>query len=396
MSDYNKQDNPVFGDHDEQTLEQYHNVLMRAERGALMADGHLGYIMPIGGVAAYRNKVSPVGVGFDIGCGNMAVKLDQNAQDFDVSEALDLIEDRIVFGLGGENPDAPKDHEFFDAPEWDAYPDEKTKSKLKKKARDQLGTVGSGNHYVDIFRDEDDYLWIGVHFGSRGFGYQTAQGFMNLSQNKQWDDKFEQKQILLDLATPLGDAYFAAMNLAGRYAYLGREWVCYTLAEAFGAEILDKVHNNHNFAWKEEHDGQELIVVRKGATPAFPGQRGFVGGSMGDMSVILEGVDSEQSRRALYSTIHGAGRVMSRTQAKGDYRGRDLSKSAVKPQMMYDWLQEQQVELRGGGLDEAPHVYRRLEKVLENHKETINVLHWLKPLGVVMEGPEHFVPSGEW
>ncbi len=386
------EENPVFGDHDKQTLEQYQNVLMRAERGALMADGHLGYIMPIGGVAAYDNKVSPVGVGFDIGCGNMAVKLDKKTNNFDVTEALDLVEEHIVFGLGGSNPDAPKDHEFFDAPEWDAFPDQKTKSKLKKKARDQLGTVGSGNHYVDLFKDEEEHIWIGVHFGSRGFGYQTAQGFMNLSQGKKWGDKFEQKEVLLDLSTPLGDAYFAAMNLAGRYAYLGREWVCYTLADAFDAEILDKVHNNHNFAWREEHDGEELIVVRKGATPAFPGQQGFVGGSMGDTSVIIEGVESEVSRRALYSTIHGAGRVMSRTEAKGNYRGRDLSNSAVKPHMIYEWLEDKGVELRGGGLDEAPQVYRRLEDVLKEHSETIEIIHRLEPLGVVMEGPERFTP----
>jgi len=385
--------NPIFGSHDSQTLDQYQDVLMRAERGALMADGHLGYVMPIGGVMAYRNRVSPVGVGFDIGCGNMAVKLDLKADSFDVSGALDLIEEKIVFGLGGTNPDAPKDHELFDAPEWDAYPNPAIRSDLKEKARDQLGTVGSGNHYVDLFRDEEAFIWIGVHFGSRGFGYQTARGFMNLSQGKEWDGKFEQKEMLLDLDTPLGDGYFAAMNLAGRYAYRGREWVCYTLADAFGAEILDEVHNNHNFAWKEEHDGEELIVVRKGATPAFPGQRGFVGGSMGDVSVILEGVDSPESRSALYSTVHGAGRVMSRTEAKGDYRGRDLSKAAVKPEMIYDWLEKKGVELRGGGLDEAPQVYRRLEDVLEEHANTIRVRHRLEPLGVVMEGPERFTPS---
>lgn len=389
------EENPVFGTHDNQTLQQFQNVLMRAERGALMADGHLGYIMPIGGVAAYKDKVSPVGVGFDIGCGNMAVKLNEKAEGFDVSEALDIVEDRITFGLGGTNPDAPGDHELFDAPEWEAFPSPQIQEKLKTKAREQLGTVGSGNHYVDLFKDEEDYIWIGVHFGSRGFGYQTAQGFMNLSQNKEWNDKFEQKEVLLDLDTPLGDAYFTAMNLAGRYAYAGREWVCYTLADAFGADIVDEVHNNHNFAWKEKHGGERYVVVRKGATPAFPGQRGFVGGSMGDISVIIEGVESEESQRALYSTIHGAGRLMSRTEAKGNYRGRDLSKSAVKPQDIYDRLQQKGVELRGGGLDEAPQVYRNLQDVLNEHESTIRVLHTLHPLGVVMEGSERFKPRSK-
>lgn len=392
MTSTSTENNPVFGQPAENTLDQYHNVLMRAERGALMADAHLGYVMPIGGVMAYKNKVSPVGVGFDIGCGNMAVKLNHKADDFNVSAALDIIQNRINFGMGGRNPEGPQDHELFEAPEWEAYPNH-VRNDLKKKARYQLGTVGSGNHYVDIFRDEDHHIWIGVHFGSRGFGYQTAQGFMNLAQGKKWNGKFEQKEILLDLDTPLGHDYFAAMNLAGRYAYAGREWVCYNLAEAFDAIILEEVHNNHNFAWKEEHEGSELIVVRKGATPAFPKQRGFVGGSMGDISVILEGVDSEKSRDALYSTIHGAGRVMSRTQAKGNYRGRDLSQSAIKPDMIYNRLQKMGVELRGGGLDEAPQVYRQLKDVLKSHKDTVRIVHRLHPLGVVMDGPEYFNPA---
>ena len=392
VSQLNKEKS-VFGQPDKNTLGQFHDVLMRAERGALMADAHLGYIMPIGGVMAYQNKVSPVGVGFDIGCGNMAVKLDKTLSTFDISAALDIIEERIQFGLGKQNPDSPTAHPIFDAPEWDAFPDKRIVSSLKQTAREQLGTVGSGNHYVDLFHDEEDHIWIGVHFGSRGFGYKTAQGFMNLSQGKEWNDNFEQKEVLLDLDTPLGQDYFGAMNLAGRYAYAGREWVCHTLAKAFDATILDEVHNNHNFAWKEEHDGQELIVVRKGATPAFPGQRGFVGGSMGDISVILEGIESKKSKKALYSTIHGAGRVMSRTQAKGDYRGRDLSKSAIKPDMIYDRLQKIGVELRGGGLDEAPQVYRQLKDVLEYHQDTIHIHHYLNPIGVVMDGPEQFVPS---
>ena len=392
MSKSNASRSPIFGSPDQNTLDQYHNVLMRAERGALMADAHLGYLMPIGGVMAYRKKVSPVGVGFDIGCGNMAVKLDRNVNNFDVSAALDIIQERINFGVGGQNPAGPQEHELFDAPEWTAIP-KHIRPALKEKARHQLGTVGSGNHYVDIFEDEDAHIWIGVHFGSRGFGYQTAQGFMNLSQDKKWGDNFEQQEVLLDLDTPLGHDYFAAMNLAGRYAYAGREWVCYTLADAFDAVIMEEVHNNHNFAWKEIHDGQELIVVRKGATPAFPGQRGFVGGSMGDISVILEGVDSPESQKALYSTIHGAGRLMSRTKAKGNYRGRDLSQSAIKPKMIYNRLQKMGVELRGGGLDEAPQVYRSLEDVLQQHKDTVRIVHTLKPLGVVMDGPEKFSPA---
>ncbi|MDZ7682914.1 MAG: RtcB family protein [Fodinibius sp.] len=196
---------------------------------------------------------------------------------------------------------------------------------LKDKARRQLGTVGSGNHYVDIFNDEENHIWIGIHFGSRGFGYQTAQGFMNLSQGKEWNDKFEQKEVLLDLDTPLGHDYFCGHE-SGRSLCLRRP-------------RMGLLHPGRCLRYSDYRRGTQqpqfcrgrkstmvknYIVVRKGATPAFPGQRGFVGGSMGDISVILEGVDSPESRQALHSTIHGAGRLMSRTKAKGNYRGRDL------------------------------------------------------------------------
>ncbi|MCA1802618.1 MAG: RtcB family protein [Rhodothermaceae bacterium] len=390
-------DNPVFGMHEENTLVQFHDVMSRAEKGALMADGHLGYVMPIGGVAAYRNRVSPVGVGFDIGCGNMAAKLDLKKDDLDLDHTLDFIEQRISFGIGQTNPDAPRDHPLFDDPEWEAYGDKKLIADLKKLGRDQLGTVGSGNHYVDIFEDESGYVWIGVHFGSRGLGHKTASGFINLSLNRPWDVRTVEHEALLDISTPLGDAYYNAMKLAGKYAWAGREWVCRTVTAGIGAEIIDTVHNNHNFAWKEKHGGEEYIVVRKGATPAFPGQRGFVGGSMGDNSVILSGVDSERSRLALYSTVHGAGRVMSRTKAAGKFKGwgpkrKRISAGAISEKMMHDWLKGKRVKLRGGGLDEAPQAYRRLNEVLGYHADTVDILHVLKPLGVVMAGMDEFDP----
>lgn len=384
-------ENPVYGRHDEQTLQQFHDVLSRAYRGALMADGHLGFVMPIGGVIAYENKLSPVGVGFDIGCGNMAVKLNVKREDVDVSSILDLIEKEIEFGLNKVNKKAPADDPIFEAEEWDAYPSEVDIEKLKKKARKQFGTVGSGNHYVDVLVDEEDYIWLGNHFGSRRLGFETAGGFMNLSQNKDWYGKTKQVEGLLDLDRPVGEAYYAAMNLAGRYAWRSREWVLHHLVTELGAEILDTVHNNHNFAWIEQHEGRNLVVIRKGATPAFPGQHGFVGGSMGDISVIVEGVDSQESRQSLYSTIHGAGRIMSRTKAKGNRK----KKGVVTSKMLHDRLQKKGVELRGGGLDEAPQVYRRLEEVLSEQGDTIKVQHRLRPLGVVMDGSERYVPGSK-
>lgn len=406
---------PVYGLHDEQTIRQFMDVMSRAEYGALMADGHLGYVMPIGGVAAYRNKVSPVGVGFDIGCGNMAVRLDMQKKDLKLDLLLDRIEKYISFGIGQTNPDAPRDHPVFDSDDWEAYEPDSLRAELKKLGRDQLGTVGAGNHYVDIFSDEQDRIWVGVHFGSRGLGHKTATGFINLSQDRPWNVRAVEQEVLLDIGSDLGERYYRAMRLCGTYAWAGREWVCEYVAKLAGAEILERVHNHHNYAWKEQHPDtgtlkqdisgngsgkttlRDYLVIRKGATPAFPGQLSFVGGSMGDPSVILKGVDSPESKRALYSTIHGAGRVMSRTKAAGKYRGRGKKRKQVRagevtPKMMQEWLRKKGVKLRGGGLDESPHVYRRLTDVLNAHQNTIEIRHWLQPLGVVMAGPDIFDP----
>jgi len=211
----------------------------------------------------------------------------------------------------------------------------------------------------------------------------------------------DQPATVLSLASDLGRDYWQAMTLAGRYAYAGRDFVVEQVLELLGAKEIEEVHNHHNFAWQEEHNGEKLVVVRKGATPAWPGQRGIIGGSMGDISVIVEGVDSPESRVALRSTVHGAGRVMSRTQAAGKRRwvrksGRRVSR-VVKPglitrSMMMEWLRRERVELRGGGLDESPHVYRRLTQVLAAHEGTLRVLHTLRPLGVAMAGEDIFDP----
>lgn len=393
----------VFGDHEEKTLSQLAEVAKRAVRVALMADGHLGYVMPIGGVAAYREQVSVVGVGFDIACGNCALRTNMSRSDLgDRNRIADEIQQTISFGLGRSNraDDAPVDHPLFDSPSWDALP-RSVRSSLRNKAREQLGTVGSGNHYVDIFADEDDRIWVGVHFGSRGLGHTIASGFLALGQGQKWGERVPEAEVLLPLDSELGQSYWALMELSGEYAYAGREWVAWKVAELLGAEVEEMVHNHHNFAWREQHDDEELIVVRKGATPAFPGQKSFIGGSMGDMSVIVEGrrdgspevVALQQA--ALYSTVHGAGRVMSRTQAAGRRRrrtGEVIKPGLITPQMLERWLREKDVVLRGGGLDEAPQVYRRLSEVLDAQGETITILHRMKPLIVVMAGANEFDP----
>jgi tRNA-splicing ligase RtcB (3'-phosphate/5'-hydroxy nucleic acid ligase) len=381
---------PVWGDPiDEAALRQIKTCQKTADRVALMADHHKGYAVPIGGVVAYYDKISPSGVGYDIACGNKAVLTDAPASEIRarIRTVMDDVWKNLEFGIGRKNP-TKVDHDLFDDPAW-SIP---ALAGLKKGARDQLGTIGSGNHYVDLFEDESGRTWIGVHFGSRGLGFKTATHFLEAGGAK---DGMDVEPLVLPVDSALGSDYLAGMRLAGRYAYAGRDWVCKQVAGIIGARILAEVHNNHNFAWQETHDGRTMWVVRKGATPAFPGQRSFVGGSMGDISVILEGVDAPEAQHALRSTIHGAGRVMSRTAARGKINrrtGRVIAPGAISREMMLEWIRRQGVELRGAGTDESPHCYKRLPEVLEHHNSTIKVVHVLKPIGVAMAGEHEFDP----
>jgi tRNA-splicing ligase RtcB len=398
-----------------------------ADFGVLCADHHPGYSQPIGGAIAYEGYVSPSGVGYDIGCGNKAVQTELTRADLDplggVDGVMREITRRISFGMGVpaqervEHPVLEKIRGADFAPQ----------RKLAQLAESQLGTVGSGNHYVNLMEDEDDRIWVGVHFGSRGFGHKTASGFLALAQGLAFDARAHEGEmdsppVLFEVGSELGDAYVAAMQLAGEYAYAGRDVVVEKVLEILGAEAVDEVHNHHNFAWREEHFGRDYWVVRKGCTPARPGQEGFVGGSMGDESVILEGLASADADESLHSTVHGAGRVMSRSQAAGRVRRRKrwacsdrdcdrvfesgdatcpdhpaarLRKVWVEEQIkpgVVDWpavqarLREQGIVLVGGGADEAPEVYKRLPDVLAAHGDTIRVKHTLRPLGVAMAG----------
>jgi tRNA-splicing ligase RtcB (3'-phosphate/5'-hydroxy nucleic acid ligase) len=417
----------TFGSVDERSLEQLKRCMEAgdAEFGVLCADHHPGYSQPIGGGIAYEGYVSPSGVGYDIGCGNKAALTDLTRADLDalggVESLMGEITRRISFGMG-----VPA-HERTDHPVLDAIreADFAPQRELAQLAESQLGTVGSGNHYVNLMEDEEGRVWVGVHFGSRGFGHKTASGFLALAQGLRFDGKASEGEmdsppVLFEVGSELGDAYVSAMELAGDYAYAGRDAVVSKVLEILGASAVDEVHNHHNFAWREEHFGRTYWVIRKGCTPARPGQKGFVGGSMGDESVILEGVESDENEQALYSTVHGAGRVMSRSQAAGRIRRRkryacrnrdcdrvfekgvcpDHPESGVmkvwvqeqlKPGLV-DWpavqsrLREQGIVLVGGGADEAPEVYKRLPEVLAAHGDSIRVKHTLRPLGVAMAG----------
>jgi tRNA-splicing ligase RtcB (3'-phosphate/5'-hydroxy nucleic acid ligase) len=376
----------IFGQHDEATIRQIETCLAAGgEKAVLCADGHKGYAQPIGGVVAYKDKVSISGVGFDIACGNLAIRTD--ALEADIKPKMDAIMGDVVhhisFGVGRTNKNKV-DHELFDDEAWNIQ----GIGQLKRMAQEQLGTVGSGNHYVDVFADENGVVWVGVHFGSRGLGHRSATHFLKVAGGK---DGMDVPPTVVDLQDQIGQDYLAAMKLGGRYAYAGREYVArFVVREILKANIVEEVHNHHNFAWEEEHYGEKLWVVRKGATPAFPGQKGFVGGSMGDDAVIIEGMDTAQSREALFSTVHGAGRIMSRTAAKGKFENvggkRIRQPGRVRHDEMMAWLKNKDVVLRGGDLDEAPQAYRRLPDVLTAHGNTIRVLHTLRPLGVAMAG----------
>ena len=429
----------TFGPVDERSLNQLERCMAagEADYGVLCADHHPGYSQPIGGAVAYEGYVSPSGVGYDIGCGNKAVQTGLVRADLDDLGGVELImreiTRRVSFGMGVPARERV-DHEVLDKIRTAEYVPQR---KLAGLAESQLGTVGSGNHYVNLMEDEEGHVWVGVHFGSRGFGHKTASGFLALAQGLAFDARategeMDSPPVLLKVGTELGESYIAAMQLAGEYAYAGRDVVVAKVLEILSADAVHEVHNHHNFAWREKHLGRVYWVIRKGCTPARPGQEGFVGGSMGDESVILEGVESGEAEESLFSTVHGAGRVMSRTQAAGRVRRRKrwacsdrdcdrvfdidgvssqnpapkrgvcpdhpdarLMKVWVEEQLkpgVVDWpavqarLRERGIVLVGGGADEAPEVYKRLPDVLDAHAGSIRVKRKLRPLGVAMAG----------
>jgi len=390
---------------DEKPIEQIAKcITSEHDIAVLNADAHYGYGHPIGGAVAYRDKISLSGVGFDIACGNYAVRTDIQAKEVDLPKVMDEIFRRISFGIGRPNNE-PVEHQVLEKiRKADFVP----QRKLYKLAKDQLGTVGSGNHFVDLFQDNDGLLWIGVHFGSRGFGHRTTTGFIALSRGMSFEDRVREGSmdappILFDINSELAQSYIRAMNLAGEYAYAGRQ-----LAVRKVLEIIDypavtyEVHNNHNFAWREKHFGEEYWVVRKGCTPAFPGQKGFIGATMADDSVIIEGVESETSKQALYTTVHGAGRVMSRTKSAGRKRWKKgkngirrleiVAKGIVDFNEVKFKMAKRRIELRGGDADEAPQCYKKLSEVLKCQGGTIKILFRLQPIGVAMAGSEIFDP----
>jgi tRNA-splicing ligase RtcB (3'-phosphate/5'-hydroxy nucleic acid ligase) len=359
-------------------------------------------------------------------CGNKAARTDLTVADLEerggVERIMGELTRRISFGMGVPARERV-DHPVLERIRTAEFEPQR---KLAQLAESQLGTVGSGNHFVNLFEDEEGKVWIGVHFGSRGFGHKTASGFLALAQGLAFNARareggMDSPPVLFELDSELGQSYIAAMELAGEYAYAGRDVVVDKVLEILGAEATHEVHNHHNFAWRESHFGRDYWVIRKGCTPARPGQEGFVGSSMGDESVILEGIAGDEAAEALDSTVHGAGRVMSRSQAAGRVRRRKrwacrnrdcprtfdskqecpdhpdagVSKVWTEEQVrpgLVDWasvqerVRKQGIVLVGGGADEAPEVYKRLPDVLAAHAGSVRVTHRLRPLGVAMAG----------
>lgn len=396
----------IFGKEiiDEKSIAQIERCTSENDIGVLTADAHYGYGHPIGGAVAYKNRISLSGVGFDIACGNKAVRTDIKADLIELPKIMDKIYSQISFGIGRKN-NQPVDHEVLDKISKAKFNPQR---KLITLAKEQLGTVGSGNHFVDLFKDDEGYLWIGVHFGSRGFGHRTTMGFIALSKGKSFDDKvnegsMDSPPILFDVKSELGQAYLEAIHLAGEYAYAGRDIVVDHVLKIIGnPQVTFEVHNHHNFAWREEHYGEKYWVVRKGCTPAFPNQLGFIGANMMNDSVIVEGIDSELSKQALYSTVHGAGRTMSRNEAAGKKKWKrdidgisrpvTIGRGKVNFEKVKYEMKQRGIELRGSGADEAPECYKKLDDVISYMKNTIKVIFRLHPIGVAMAGSDVYDP----
>ncbi len=377
-------------DLDPASIEQIENAcrLPVAVRGALMPDAHVGYGLPIGGVLATDNAVIPYAVGVDIACRVKLTVLDLPAAtlDHDDDALVRAIKRETRFGIGSQFKERRRQHPVMEA-DWSVSP---VTARMKDRAAAQLGTSGSGNHFVEfgtltldqagaqaLGLEAGTYLALLSHSGSRGTGAEVCRHYSRLAMQRRADlPKAMQHLAWLDLDSADGQEYWAAMQLMGRYAAANHELIHHHIARHLGAQVLLDVENHHNFAWKEEHDGRTVIVHRKGATPAGAGVLGIIPGSMASPGYIVRG---KGDPRSLRSAAHGAGRVMSRTQAKKTFQW-----SQVKP-----YLQQRRVKLLSAGLDEAPMVYKDIDAVMAHQRDLVEPLARFTPRLVKM------APAGE-
>lgn len=351
--------------------------------GALMPDAHQGYGLPIGGVLATRNAIIPYGVGVDIGC-RMALSI------FDIPEKHYFGKDAFYkreliahtkFGAGKDYKESERaDHEVLEDPAFKAID---FLRRLQGKAHAQLGTSGGGNHFVEFgiieFEKRDEvlnidkgrYVALLTHSGSRGFGATVAGYYTKLAKELCKLPKEAANLAYLDLNSEAGQEYWIAMNLAGDYASACHEIIHRKLTKAIGAKVLAKVENHHNFAWRETLDGEEVIVHRKGATPAGKGVMGIIPGSMTASGFLVRG---KGEASAINSASHGAGRLMSRTKAIQSITRADMK--AI--------LKEHNVTLIGAGLDEAPMAYKDINKVMAAQTDLVDIVAKFEPKMVRM------------
>ncbi len=341
---------------------------------ALMADVHVGFGMPIGGVLASKGVIIPNAVGVDIGCGIIAAKTDL----LDIrTDQIERIVDRAhsTIPLGHKHHKMPRDWEGFNNP-----PDLEVIYEELDSARYQLGTLGGGNHFMSIERGSDGHIWLMVHSGSRNFGYKIANYYNKVANKINETTKLSPpKQGLagLYLDSKEGQEYFTAMNYALDFARENRDQLLeqfYSIVkEETGSErLLEKVTIHHNYAAIETHFGEEVIVHRKGATRAQLGELGIIPGSMGTPSYIVEGLGNEESFK---SCSHGAGRVMSRKMAN-KLITREMADKAMEGIVYKGWR---------GDLSEAPMAYKDIEEVIANQRDLVKPIIKLTPLGVVKE-----------
>ncbi len=354
--------------------------------GALMPDAHSGYGLPIGGVLATRNVVIPYGVGVDIGC-----RMCLSIYDIDPQELIQKenyltreLNEATLFG-SGEGFAKPSEHEVLDHPAFDAMPLLKG---LQDRAVKQLGSSGSGNHFVEFgiiqIEHKDDvlgveagsYLGLLSHSGSRGLGANIANHYTKIAKLKRKLPGDAANLAWLDLNEEEGAEYWLAMNLAGEYASACHHIIHEKIALQLGRQPIRMVENHHNFAWKEMYEGEEVIVHRKGATPAGKDVLGIIPGSMTADGFIVKGKGLDAS---LHSASHGAGRKMSRTAAI----------NSITQKALQDELLKYGVKLLGGGLDEAPFAYKNIEEVMRSQRSLVDVIGRFTPKIVKMDSGKH-------
>ena len=367
---------------DPAAIEQMKNAarLPISVQGALMPDAHLGYGLPIGGVLATEDAVIPYAVGVDIAC---RMKLTVFAVDVNVLEThRDLLKTSLMeqtrFGAGAEFKEGNRSHHaVLDHPDWETTPLLKN---LKTTAVKQLGSSGGGNHFVEwgVFSLDKanptlgidtpgDYVALLSHSGSRGVGYKIANHYSKLAQENLPGLPDNVKHLAwFEMDAELGEEYWLSMQLAGEFASANHAVIHDRIAHATGFAPLVEVENHHNFAWKEQINEQEVIVHRKGATPAGKSVLGIIPGSMGDPGYVVMGKGKDN---ALNSASHGAGRKMSRRQAN----------KSISREEQANYLKKLDVELLGGGLDESPQAYKAIDEVMASQADLVDVVGKFEP-----------------